>query len=160
MLDQQARLALLRGSASTVQTHQDFLPATHLLHVCSVSHAESAADPVIGSLLQSAWPVYDIPWLLTLQIQSKLSAVLWRKVVAVSCMCHVITVVQYINLCSSLTLVATGEGGAGTWSDGKLTTKVGRNSDPVRRVLHTLHAFGAPQVRAPPRHELFNSVNS
>ncbi|KAL3154855.1 hypothetical protein ABBQ38_011397 [Trebouxia sp. C0009 RCD-2024] len=38
-----------------------------------------------------------------------------------------------------------GEGGAGTWSDGKLTTKVGRNSDPVRRVLHTLHAFGAPQ---------------
>lgn len=39
-----------------------------------------------------------------------------------------------------------GEGGAGTWSDGKLTTKVGRNSDPVRRVLHTLYTFGAPQV--------------
>ncbi|KAL0049695.1 hypothetical protein WJX82_007857 [Trebouxia sp. C0006] len=38
-----------------------------------------------------------------------------------------------------------GEGGAGTWSDGKLTTKVGRNSDPVRRVLHTLYTFGAPQ---------------
>lgn len=49
--------------------------------------------------------------------------------------------------------VLAGEGGAGTWSDGKLTTKVGRNSDPVRRVLHTLHAFGAPQVcfnSAPP----------
>lgn len=45
--------------------------------------------------------------------------------------------------------VPAGEGGAGTWSDGKLTTKVGRNSDPVRRVLHTLHAFGAPQVRTP-----------
>ena len=45
--------------------------------------------------------------------------------------------------------VPAGEGGAGTWSDGKLTTKVGRNSDPVRRVLHTLHAFGAPQVRKP-----------
>ena len=42
--------------------------------------------------------------------------------------------------------VCAGEGGAGTWSDGKLTTKVGRNSDPVRRVLHILHAFGAPQV--------------
>lgn len=39
-----------------------------------------------------------------------------------------------------------GEGGAGTWSDGKLTTKVGRNSDPVRRVLQTLHHFGAPEV--------------
>ena len=46
--------------------------------------------------------------------------------------------------------VRAGEGGAGTWSDGKLTTKVGRNSDPVRRVLHTLHAFGAPQVETPP----------
>eukprot|EP00891_Asterochloris_glomerata_P009393 jgi/Astpho2/9393/fgenesh1_pm.00145_%23_3_t len=38
-----------------------------------------------------------------------------------------------------------GEGGAGTWSDGKLTTQVGRNADPVRRVLQTLHAFGAPE---------------
>ena len=43
----------------------------------------------------------------------------------------------------------SGEGGAGTWSDGKLTTKVGRNSDPVRRVLQTLHALGAPQVSQP-----------
>lgn len=40
-----------------------------------------------------------------------------------------------------------GEGGAGTWSDGKLTTRIGRNSDPVRRVLATLHRFGAPEVR-------------
>ena len=39
-----------------------------------------------------------------------------------------------------------GEGGAGTWSDGKLTTRVGRNSDPVRAVLLALHAFGAPDV--------------
>jgi hypothetical protein len=39
-----------------------------------------------------------------------------------------------------------GEGGAGTWSDGKLTTKIGRNSDPVRRVLQALHLFGAPEV--------------
>ncbi|KAJ9511450.1 hypothetical protein QJQ45_029891, partial [Haematococcus lacustris] len=38
-----------------------------------------------------------------------------------------------------------GEGGAGTWSDGKLTTKIGRNSDPVRRVLQALHGFGAPE---------------
>lgn len=37
-----------------------------------------------------------------------------------------------------------GEGGAGTWSDGKLTTRIGRNSDPVRAVLLALHAFGAP----------------
>ena len=43
-------------------------------------------------------------------------------------------------------MLCAGEGGAGTWSDGKLTTKVGRNSDPVRRVLHTLYTFGAPQV--------------
>lgn len=27
-----------------------------------------------------------------------------------------------------------GEGGAGTWSDGKLTTRIGRNSDAVRKV--------------------------
>jgi len=45
-----------------------------------------------------------------------------------------------------LSMLVAGEGGAGTWSDGKLTTKVGRNSDPVRRVLHTLYTFGAPQV--------------
>ena len=28
-----------------------------------------------------------------------------------------------------------GEGGAGTWSDGKLTTRIGRNSEEVREVL-------------------------
>jgi uncharacterized FAD-dependent dehydrogenase len=39
---------------------------------------------------------------------------------------------------------ARAAGGAGTWSDGKLTTRIGRNSDPVRRVLAALHAFGAP----------------
>ncbi|KAK9829431.1 hypothetical protein WJX72_005837 [[Myrmecia] bisecta] len=38
-----------------------------------------------------------------------------------------------------------GEGGAGTWSDGKLTTRIGRNSDPVRRVLATLFEMGAPE---------------
>lgn len=27
-----------------------------------------------------------------------------------------------------------GEGGAGTWSDGKLTTRIGRNSGDVRKV--------------------------
>ena len=37
-----------------------------------------------------------------------------------------------------------GEGGAGTWSDGKLTTRIGRNSAAVREVLETLVAFGAP----------------
>eukprot|EP00884_Botryococcus_braunii_P001466 jgi/Botrbrau1/1131/Bobra.0162s0026.2 len=37
-----------------------------------------------------------------------------------------------------------GEGGAGTWSDGKLTTRIGRNSEPVRFVLQTLVALGAP----------------
>ena len=37
-----------------------------------------------------------------------------------------------------------GEGGAGTWSDGKLTTRIGKNSDDVRRVLATLVAAGAP----------------
>jgi hypothetical protein len=40
-----------------------------------------------------------------------------------------------------------GEGGAGTWSDGKLTTRIGRNSDPVRHVLTTLCGLGAPEVR-------------
>ena len=37
-----------------------------------------------------------------------------------------------------------GEGGAGTWSDGKLTTRIGRNSAEVRAVLETLVRFGAP----------------
>ena len=37
-----------------------------------------------------------------------------------------------------------GEGGAGTWSDGKLTTRIGRNSGPVRYVLETLVKYGAP----------------
>jgi len=40
---------------------------------------------------------------------------------------------------------AFGEGGAGTWSDGKLTTRIGRNSDAVRFVLETLVQFGAPE---------------
>ena len=40
---------------------------------------------------------------------------------------------------------AFGEGGAGTWSDGKLTTRIGRNSDAVRFVLDTLVQFGAPE---------------
>lgn len=39
---------------------------------------------------------------------------------------------------------AFGEGGAGTWSDGKLTTRIGRNSDTVRLVLETLVEYGAP----------------
>ncbi|KAL3915252.1 MAG: hypothetical protein SGPRY_007306 [Prymnesium sp.] len=38
-----------------------------------------------------------------------------------------------------------GEGGAGTWSDGKLTTRIGRNSHEVRRVLQTFVRFGAPE---------------
>ncbi len=33
----------------------------------------------------------------------------------------------------------------GTWSDGKLTTRIGRNSEPVRFVLETLVKYGAPQ---------------
>lgn len=37
-----------------------------------------------------------------------------------------------------------GEGGAGTWSDGKLTTRIGRNGGPVRHVLETLVKYGAP----------------
>jgi uncharacterized FAD-dependent dehydrogenase len=32
----------------------------------------------------------------------------------------------------------------GTWSDGKLTTRIGRNSGPVRFVLETLVKYGAP----------------
>eukprot|EP00980_Cylindrotheca_fusiformis_P006909 scaffold1442_cov128-Cylindrotheca_fusiformis.AAC.30 len=39
---------------------------------------------------------------------------------------------------------AFGEGGAGTWSDGKLTTRIGRNSENVRFVLEKLVEFGAP----------------
>lgn len=41
---------------------------------------------------------------------------------------------------------AFGEGGAGTWSDGKLTTRIGRNSETVRWVLRTLVEFGAPST--------------
>lgn len=37
-----------------------------------------------------------------------------------------------------------GEGGAGTWSDGKLTTRIGKNSRVVRSVLEDLVQFGAP----------------
>ncbi|EFJ25696.1 hypothetical protein SELMODRAFT_99389 [Selaginella moellendorffii] len=37
-----------------------------------------------------------------------------------------------------------GEGGAGTWSDGKLTTRIGKNSEDVQTVvLKTLVRFGA-----------------
>ncbi|VFQ61296.1 unnamed protein product [Cuscuta campestris] len=38
-----------------------------------------------------------------------------------------------------------GEGGAGTWSDGKLVTRIGRNSSAVLAVLKTLVLFGAPK---------------
>lgn len=38
-----------------------------------------------------------------------------------------------------------GEGGAGTWSDGKLTTRIGKNSHEVRYVLESLVRFGAPE---------------
>ena len=37
-----------------------------------------------------------------------------------------------------------GEGGAGTWSDGKLTTRIGKNSEDVRSVLRILVDNGAP----------------
>lgn len=40
---------------------------------------------------------------------------------------------------------AFGEGGAGTWSDGKLTTRIGRNAQNVRRVLETFVRYGAPE---------------
>ncbi len=40
---------------------------------------------------------------------------------------------------------AFGEGGAGTWSDGKLTTRIGRNSKNVRSVLETFVKYGAPE---------------
>ncbi|XP_065850311.1 uncharacterized protein [Euphorbia lathyris] len=38
-----------------------------------------------------------------------------------------------------------GEGGAGTWSDGKLVTRIGRNSNSVLAVMKTLVHFGAPE---------------
>lgn len=38
-----------------------------------------------------------------------------------------------------------GEGGAGTWSDGKLVTRIGRNSNSVAAVMKTLVQFGAPE---------------
>ncbi|KAG6414170.1 hypothetical protein SASPL_126888 [Salvia splendens] len=38
-----------------------------------------------------------------------------------------------------------GEGGAGTWSDGKLVTRTGRNNSSVLTVLNTLVNFGAPR---------------
>lgn len=37
-----------------------------------------------------------------------------------------------------------GEGGAGTWSDGKLVTRIGRNSHSVQAVMKALVHFGAP----------------
>jgi uncharacterized FAD-dependent dehydrogenase len=40
--------------------------------------------------------------------------------------------------------VCYGEGGAGTWSDGKLTTRIGRNGEEVRDVFKTFVEFGAP----------------
>ncbi|KAL6909994.1 hypothetical protein ACP4OV_001252 [Aristida adscensionis] len=36
------------------------------------------------------------------------------------------------------------QGGAGTWSDGKLVTRIGRNTDGVQAVLKTFVQFGAP----------------
>lgn len=41
---------------------------------------------------------------------------------------------------------AFGEGGAGTWSDGKLTTRIGRNSENVRWILEKLVEYGAPST--------------
>ncbi|KAE8789010.1 hypothetical protein D1007_36872 [Hordeum vulgare] len=37
-----------------------------------------------------------------------------------------------------------GEGGAGTWSDGKLVTRIGKNTDGVQAVMKTLVHFGGP----------------
>ncbi|KAL9271807.1 hypothetical protein AKJ16_DCAP25925 [Drosera capensis] len=37
------------------------------------------------------------------------------------------------------------QGGAGTWSDGKLVTRIGKNSSGVQTVLKTLVRFGAPE---------------
>jgi hypothetical protein len=39
--------------------------------------------------------------------------------------------------------ICFGEGGAGTWSDGKLTTRIGRNQSRVHAVFNTLVEFGA-----------------
>ncbi|KAL1104970.1 hypothetical protein V6Z11_D04G102600 [Gossypium hirsutum] len=36
-------------------------------------------------------------------------------------------------------------GGAGTWSDGKLVTRIGRNGDCVLTIMNTLVHFGAPK---------------
>jgi len=49
------------------------------------------------------------------------------------------------KILSSESNLCYGEGGAGTWSDGKLTTQIGKNSDDVRRVLRSLVDFGAPE---------------
>ncbi|CAL5094943.1 unnamed protein product [Urochloa decumbens] len=38
-----------------------------------------------------------------------------------------------------------GEGGAGTWSDGKLVTRIGKNTDGVQAVMKTFVHFGAPR---------------
>jgi uncharacterized FAD-dependent dehydrogenase len=48
------------------------------------------------------------------------------------------------RLLSPASNLCFGEGGAGTWSDGKLTTSIGKNSAHVRAVLGTLVALGAP----------------
>lgn len=39
-----------------------------------------------------------------------------------------------------------GEGGAGTWSDGKLTTRIGKNSDNVRKVCARKHGGAGAAV--------------
>jgi len=49
------------------------------------------------------------------------------------------------RLLNSESNLCYGEGGAGTWSDGKLTTRIGRNEDPVRYVLQVLYELGAPE---------------
>ena len=38
-----------------------------------------------------------------------------------------------------------GQGGAGTWSDGKLTTRIGKHSKEVREVLGRLVQLGAAE---------------
>ena len=49
-----------------------------------------------------------------------------------------------INLITiNLLLLLTG--GAGTWSDGKLTTRIGKNSETVRKILEILVENGAPE---------------
>ena len=42
-------------------------------------------------------------------------------------------------------MIATDGLHTGTWSDGKLTTRIGRNSAAVRAVLETFVRFGAPR---------------